>query len=213
MNAVPIRGAVSAMTVAVLLVAGCSSSSKPADSDASSAAKAPVGPPQLVTAKTAFWPMYTAAHNWAPDVVILGVAEKDVTGFTNDAGKAAEWDATFASPSLGKYRVDTYGITTVLPDVHKGAAAGLPMPWHGATQDAMPIDPSTFQVDSDAAYTAAAADAADWLKKNPDKKLASIGLGNAYKLHVPVWYVVWGDKKSGGYAVAVDAATGKVLKK
>jgi hypothetical protein len=86
------------------------------------------------------------------------------------------------------------------------------MPWHGATQDAMPIDPSTFQVDSDAAYTAAAADAADWLKKNPDKKLTSIGLGNAYKFHVPVWYVVWGDKKSG-YAAYVDAATGKVLKK
>jgi hypothetical protein len=150
---------------------------------------------------------------WAPDAVFLGITAKDVPGFTNDSGKAAMWQASFGSPGLHKYRNDSYAIATVLPDIHKGAAAGLALPWGGPTRDAMPIDPSTFNVDSDATYTAASTDAADWLKKNPDKKLSSMGLGNAYKFQKPVWYVVWGDQKSGGYIAYVDAISGKVLKK
>jgi len=203
--------AVSAMAVAVLFCAGCSQST-PAG-DASGAAKQSAAPPQLVSAKTAFWPMNRAAMAWSPDVLFLGITAKDVPGFTNEAGKAAMWQATFGSPHLRKYRIDSYAIATVLPDIHKGPVAGLGLTWGGATRDAMPIDPSTFNVDSDAAYAAAATDAADWLKKNPDKKLSSMGLGNAYKFQKPVWYVVWGDQKSGGYIAYVDAITGKVLKK
>ena len=202
--------AVSTVAVAMLFLAGCSQSSSP--SGEAPAAAAPAGPPKLVTGNTAFGPMYKAARSWAPDLVILGIEAKDIPGFQNDAGKAAMWQATFASPSLHKYRVDSYAIATVLPDIHKGASAGLGLPWPGATRDAMPIDPSAFPVDSDAAYTAASADAADWLKKNPDKKPSSVGLVNAYKFHTPVWYVVWGDKKSG-YIAYVDAMSGKVLKK
>ena len=203
------RWALSGM--AALLLAGCSGSTKPSDSNGSTATTGPTSPPQLVAAKTAFWPMYKSASAWAPDVVILGLTEKDVPGFTNDAGKAALWEATFGSPNLHKYRVDTYAIATVLPSIHKGAVAGLALPWTGATRDAMPVDLTSFNTDSDAAYAAAAADAADWLKKNSDKKLSSITLGNAFKFHTPVWAVMWGDKKSG-YIAYVDANSGKVLK-
>jgi len=197
--------------IAVLLLAGCSQSTKPAADAGSGAATGPAGPPQLVTAKTAFWPMYKSALTWAPDLVFLGVTAKEVPGFTNEAGKAAMWEATFASPSRGKYRVDTYAIATVLPDIHKGAAAGLPRRWGGATRDTMPVAIASFNIDSDAAYAAATADAADWLKKNPDQKLSAVALGNAFKFQRPVWGVVWGDKKSG-YVAYVDADSGKVLK-
>jgi hypothetical protein len=202
------RWALSAM--AAMLLAGCSGS-KPADNNGSATTTGPTGPPQLVAAKTAFWPMYKSALTWAPDLVILGLTEKDVPGFANEAGKAAMWEATFGSPSLHKYRVDDYAIATVLPSIHKGATAGIALPWAGATRDAMPVDLTSFNIDSDAAYAAASADAADWLKKNPDKKLSSIALGNAFKFHTPVWAVMWGDKKSG-YIAYVDANSGKVLK-
>jgi hypothetical protein len=155
--------------------------------------------------------MYKSAHAWASDLEVIKLTPKDVPGFNNSAGKAAMWEASFGSPSMHKYRVDTYSIATVLPDIHKGPVDGLQMPWAGATRDAMPVDLSSFNVDSDAAYQAAAADAAEWLKKNPDKKLTAIELGNAYKLQAPVWYIMWGDKKSG-YVAFVDANTGKVLK-
>jgi len=202
--------AVSAMAVAVLL-AGCSQSAKAPAGDESKAAKEAAGPPQLVTAKTAFWPMYTAARKWTPDLVTLGILPKEVPGFTNEAGKAAMWEAAFASPSLHQYRRYTYAITTVPPDIYKGVVAGIRLPWGGATRDVMPLDTTLFNVDSDAAYQAAAADAAAWLKKNPDKKLSSLQLGNTYRFQAPVWYLSWGDKKSG-YIAFVDATSGKVLK-
>ena len=211
MNIVCKRFAGCAVAVAVVLMLGCSPSATPVASDTPSAAK-PAAPATLVSAKTAFNPMYTSAVRWAPDVVLLSVNPKSVPGFTNEGGKAAMWEAAFASPSLHKYRVDTYAITTVLPSIHKGGSAGMPMPWGGASRDVMPVEVSSFNVDSDTAYKAAAADAADWLKKNPDKKLSTIALGNTYRFQIPVWYVLWGDAKTGGYVSYVDANSGKVLK-
>jgi hypothetical protein len=210
MNIVLKRFAGSAM-VAALFLAGCSSASKSDTSDTPAKAT-PAAPPALVTAKAAFNPMYTSAVRWAPDVVLLSINPKEIAGFTNGEGKAAMWEAAFASPSLHKYRVDTYAITTILPSIHKGGSAGMPLPWGGPSRDVMPVEVSSFNVDSDAAYKAAAADAADWLKKNPDKKLTTIGLGNTYKFQRPVWYVLWGDPKTGGYVAYVDANSGKVLK-
>jgi len=204
------RCAVGAVACAALFFGGCSSSSKTPATD-ESAAKAPAAPPELVTAKTAFWPMDKAAVTWASDAVPLGLTAKDLTGFKNEGGKAAIWEATFASRSLHAQRVETYAIVTVLPTIHKGATAGLKQPWGGETQDVMAIDPSAFKIDSDAAYQAASEDAAAWLKKNPDKKLTSIVLGNASRFHGPVWALLWGDKKSG-YIAYVDANSGKVLK-
>jgi hypothetical protein len=198
-----------AMAVVVVLLAGCSQSTAPAASDA--AVAKPAGPPPLVSAKTAYGPMYKSAVAWSSDAVMLHIAAKEVPGFKNEAGKAAMWEATFASPSLHKYRVDTYAIATVLPDIHRGASAGLPLPWGGQTRDAMPIDLSSFNTDSDAAYTAAATDATEWLTKNPDKKLSAMELGNVFKFHALVWYVMWGDEKTG-YISYVDASTGKTLK-
>ncbi|MDR5727658.1 MAG: hypothetical protein RB191_09550 [Terriglobia bacterium] len=206
------RSAVSAVAVAVLLLAGCSkSTTQPSATNQPASAAKPAGPPQLVPAKTAFWPMYTSAHNWAPDVITLQVTAKEVPGFKNEAGKAAMWQAAFASPSLREYRIYSYSIAAVPPDIFKGVDAGLALPWGGITRNAMPVDISLFNVDSDAAYKAAAADAADWLKKNPDKSLALFQLGDTFKFSGPVWYLLWGNEKSG-YAAFVDADSGKILK-
>jgi hypothetical protein len=76
----------------------------------------------------------------------------------------------------------------------------------------MPIDTSLFTVDSDTAYKAAAADAAEWLARNPKKPLTVLDLSSTGESHAPVWYVAWGDKKNG-YTVAVNASTGTLYKK
>ena len=200
-----------ALAVAALLVVGCSGSSAPADNGAGAAA-VPAGPPATITAKTAFGKMYPSALAWASDVEFLTQKPDELSGFKNEAGKAAEWEATFASASLHQYKVYTYSVATVLPDVHKGVSANVALPWKGDSRDAMPIDLSLFTVDSDAAYQAAAADAASWLAKNPDKKFSALALGRTYKFGGPVWLVTWGDATKGGYAVFVDATTGKVYK-
>ncbi len=204
--------AIRAMAVAVLLLAGCSPSTTPSAGNDSQAAKQPTAPPELVTAKTAFWPMYTSARSWTPDLVLIRLTPKEVPGFKNEAGKAAMWQAAFASPSLHQYRIYSYAIAAVAPDIHKGAVAGLRLPWGGVTRDAMPVELSSFNIDSDAAYQTAVTDAAAWLKKNPGKEPSSFELGNTYRFQAPVWYLVWGDKKSG-YVAFVDANTGKTLNK
>jgi hypothetical protein len=200
-----------AVAVAVLLLTGCSQSTNPSTGNESQAAKQPTGPPELVTAKTAFWPMYTSARSWSPDLTMIRLTPKEVPGFKNEAGKAAMWQAAFASPSLHQYRIYSYAIAAVAPDIHKGVVAGLRLPWGGVTRDAMPVELTSFNVDSDVAYQAAAADGAAWLKKNPDKALSSFALGNTFRFQAPVWYLMWGDKKSG-YVAFVDANSGKVLK-
>lgn len=204
------RSALVGVAFALLLFGGCSSSSKTSTSD-ESAAKTPATPPEIVTAKTAFLAMETAAMGWANDAALLEMKPQELTGFKNEAGKAALWEATFGSRSQHAQRVVTYAIVTILPSIHKGATMDLKQPWGGETQAVMAIDPSAFKIDSDAAYQTAVQDAAAWLKKNPDKKLTSIILGSAAKFHGPVWGVLWGDKKSG-YIVYVDASTGKVVK-
>jgi hypothetical protein len=213
MNGMLKRCAVTAMAFAVLILAGCTqpATNAPASNETPAAAT-PAAPPEPVAAKTAFWLMYTPARSWAPDIQTISVVAGEVPGFKNEAGKAAMWQATFGSPTLRQSRVYTYAIATVQPDIRKGVTAGVAGAWSGITRNAMPIDLTMFTVDSDAAYQAAASDAADYLKKNPDKHLSSLELGDSYRFPSPAWYLVWGDAKSG-YAAFVDAGTGKVLKK
>jgi hypothetical protein len=210
MNALLKQHLVSAIAGAVLISAGCSQPTKPSgdDTTATKEAAAPVVP---VTAKTALWPMYTSARNWATDIVILKITNKEVAGFKNEAGKAAMWEVTFASPSRQEYRVYSYAIAAQPPDIYKGVVVGRGMPWSGPTRDAMPIPLSDFNVDSDTAYNTAATDAAPWLKKNPEKTLSAFELWNNYRFQAPVWFLKWGDKKSG-YIAFVNATTGKLVK-
>ena len=172
-------------------------------------------PPRLHPTRhreTAFWPMFKSAIGWSGDVEVLKLAPKDVPGFKNDQGNAAMWEATFASPRKHQVRVYTYSIAAVPPDILKGIEAGFPEPWAGETSDAMPIDLSGFNIDSDAAYKAAAAAATGWLAKNPGKAPTSLELGSTFALHAPVWYVAWGDKRNG-YVALVNATTGELFQK
>jgi len=202
----------STVAVAVLMMAGCTQSTQPSASDQSAIVNTPAGPAQLITAKTAFWPMYKAAMAWSGDIQVIRLSQKVVPGFKNQAGKAAMWEAAIGSPSRHEYRLYTYAIASVLPDIHKGTAAGSTRPWSGQTRDAMPIDVTVFNTDSDAAYQLSAADAAGWIAKNPDKLLTSLELGSTYKISAPIWYLVWGDTKSG-YIGLVNATSGTLYKK
>lgn len=165
-----------------------------------------------ITAKTAYLAMYKSAYKWSPDVVLLKLNPDPRPGFGFDAGKAGIWEAMFGSSSKREYRIFTYAVAAHSPDIYKGVTVGNAVPWGGPTRDVMPIPSADFAVDSDAAYSTAAADGAAWIKKNPDKKVTTFQLGNGYSFPSPVWYIVWGDKKSG-YVALVNATTGKVMKK
>lgn len=196
-----------AVVIAILVLTSCSpeTGKKPEESAAKPAV--PQGP---ISAKTAFWEMYHSAHSWAADVAPLSLESKEVPGVKNADGKAAMWTATFGSPGLRQFRTYSYSVADHKPDIVQGLMIGSAQPWGGPRNDAMTFDTSDLAVDSDAAYQTARVQASAWVDKNPGKD-ATFTLGNASRFPGPVWYVLWGDKKSG-YSVYVSAKTGAVVK-
>lgn len=177
--------------------------------DTKPAASNPAPSPEAVAAKTAFWEMYKMAHTWAADLVPLTLESKQLAGTRYGGGKYVMWTATFGSLKLHQARKFIYSGIAKAPDVRKGVVVGNPLPWAGPTRDALPFDTGEFAVDSDAIYNTAYAQASTWVKAHPDKDV-SLSLGNAARFSGPVWYVLWGDTKSG-YAVFVNAKSGVVV--
>jgi len=212
MLALPKMLLATALAAAIFSLSNCSQSFNGSTDVTTVNASETSNTPAPVTAKTAYVETYKSAYKWSPDVVLLRLIPNAKSGFTFDSGKGGLWEATFASPSKHECRIFTYAIAAHSPDIYKGVMVGNAMAWGGITRDVMPISSAEFVVDSDAAYNVATADAATWLKKNPDKKISTFQLGNGYSFPAPVWYVVWGDKKSG-YVAFVNATTGKVMKK
>jgi len=172
--------------------------------------QAPAKPPEPVSAQTAFYEMYKPARTWAPDLLALSLLANEVPSMKSADGKFPMWTAVFVSPSLHQARTFTYSVIDDGANVHKGVNVGGEESWSGATPKSSPFQTTDFAVDSDAAYKTAYAKAEAWVNKHPGKK-AAFSLGSAARFPAPVWFIIWGDTKSG-YAVYVNATTGTVIK-
>ena len=157
--------------------------------------------------------MYTPAHAWAPDLVPISLKNGDVTGVKNSEGKAGVWTAVFGSPALRSARTYTYSVADDLPSISKGVRAQGTEPWAGPTTAVMTFQTGDFTIDSDAAYKAAADKAGAWLK-DPENaaKPVSLSLGAASRFPAPVWYILFGNSKSG-FVALVNASTGNIIAK
>ena len=190
---------------AVLAIDACST--KPAATETKAVETKPEAPPEPVAAKSAFYLMYKPARAWAPDVMPLSLTGNDVEGIESGNGKYPMWTAVFVSAARQEARTFFYAVANHAPDVHKGVSIGGAEPWGGATTKSRPFPISEFNINSDGAYKAGAEKAADWLTKHPEKKLAGMILGSTSHFAGPVWYLLWGDHKSG-YEIFIDATTG-----
>jgi hypothetical protein len=203
-----------ALVFAALGLTACSSEpakTPEAKTDTDAAKKAPAGPPEPVLAKTAFYEMYTPAHAWAADMVPISLKSGEVAGVKNAEGKAGVWIAVFGSASQHLARTYTYSVADGLPTIAKGVKAETPEAWAGPTTAVMTFQTSDFTVDSDAAYKAAAAKAADWLKDPANAaKPVSLSLGAASRFPAPVWYLLFGNS-TVGFAAYVNATTGNII--
>jgi hypothetical protein len=206
---------VAVFSVAVIGLSACSS--EPAKTIEAktddTAKKAPAGPPEPVPAKTAFYEMYTPAHGWAADLLPISLKSGELAGVKNAEGKAGFWTAVFVSPSQHAARTYTYAVADQLPNITKGVKAEGTEPWAGPTAAVMTFETSDFTTDSDAAYKTAATKAADWLKDAENvAKPVSFTLGAARRFPAPVWYILFGNSKSG-FAVTINASTGNIVAK
>lgn len=197
--------------LATLVLTACSQAPKAPTTNTTTAQAAPkptVTAPQPVSGQTAFWEMYKSAYAWSKDVQPLTLANKEMAGFKSEGGNSPLWTATFASASRGEARTFTYSIVETSA-LSKGVNVGGPIRWSGPTREVMPFQTSDFTADSTAAFAAAAADGGAWLAKNPGKT-PTFTLGSNARFVSPVWYVMWGNKKSG-YASFVSATSGQVI--
>jgi hypothetical protein len=197
------------IAAAVLAVTSCSTAPKPSATETKVVAEAKKEPPKPsgpVAAQTAFYEMYKPARSWATDVMPLSLVSGEATAVKNVDGKAAVWTAVFVSSSRREARTFTYSTVDDGEIILRGVSAGGAQAWSGATAHSKPFQSTEFLVNSDAAFKTAATKAEAWLKKNPDKKWG-MALGSSSRFPRPVWFILWGNTKSG-YAAYVDATTG-----
>ena len=199
-----------ALAIAVLLITACSEQPKPGpaaneNASSSSASSTPI------SGKKAFWEMYKSAYSWSNDLVPLKLESKELAGVKNDGGNAGMWVATFGSFRKHQALVITYAVAAQPPEIYKGINVGHPITWAGPASDATPFQTSDLVTDSDAVYKTALAQAQPWLAKHPDKQASFLLGNNPTRFSTPVWYVLWGDSKSG-YGVFVNSKTGDIAK-
>jgi hypothetical protein len=180
---------------AVVAMTACSEAPTPTEIEKAQVEtkQEPAKPPEPVAAQTAFYEMYKPARTWAPDLLALSLISNEVPSMKSEDGKFP-------------YSVVDDGTT-----VRKGVNVGGAESWSGATPKSSPFQTTGFVVNSDAAYKTAYAKAEGWVTKHPGKKVA-FSLGSAARFPAPVWFIIWGDTKSG-YAVYVNATTGAVIGK
>ncbi len=201
-----------AALAAVLLLTSCSEAPKPAESkEANAPAKAePPGPPEAVDGRTAFFEMYKPARAWATDLLPLTLASGEIPGIKNEDGKAGMWTAVFVSPSRSEARTFVYAVADHGSDIHKGVSARGAQTWSGSTPQGRPFQITEFSINSDEAFKVASKTAGAWLKRHPGQKV-SIALASTTRFPGPVWYIMWGSRRSG-YLAFVSATTGVAMK-
>jgi hypothetical protein len=200
-----------AVLAGALLLAACTEAPQPAQTKTETAPKAePAAPPEAVAARTAFFEMYKPAHSWAADLLPLTLSAGEVPGIKNEDGKAGMWTAVFVSPTRREARTFVYAVADHGTDIHKGISVGGAEVWSGPTAKSRPFQVAEFVTNSDDAFKAASQKAAAWLHAHPDKKV-TITLADAGRFSGPVWYIMWGDAKSG-YLAFVNATTGLPMK-
>ena len=189
----------------LLLLVACTEEPKPA-------AKKEVKPAEPVTAVTAVHQTYRQARGWAPDCLLLQVANldvKDVKG--QEGGKMAAWEVTFVSPKERQSRRYTYSVVEVpASNLHEGVSGGTPDTWSpvGQTQ---PFAIQYLKADSPAAYATAMTKAKDYASKHPDMPVKFVV--DWQKRHLnPTWRVYWGESvPTSTYGVYVDGTYDKYV--
>jgi hypothetical protein len=166
----------------VLLLAGCSEPTPPANKEAEK-------PPEAITGQSAFWKMYSVARVWDPQCAVLKMGSIALSQVPAVRGKSGAWGATFVSASKGKSLSYTFSVVEAEGNLHKDVFAGSAEPWGG--QD-LTFPALAVKIDTDAALETALKKAGDYEKKDPGKPI-TVQLERVKKYQNPVWRIIWGE--------------------
>ncbi len=169
--------------------------------------------PEPVTARKAFYRIYSAARMWAPDVMPLRVESMPVEGITPKDGKFGAWRVTFVSQAKGKIKVFTYAVIEASASLHEGVFSVGEDRWSGPKPIEQPFYVQAFQIDSDAALKTAQEKSSDYLKKNPNRPVfMQLEFTRLYP--EAAWRILWGESVStSDRSIYVSATTGLYMGK
>lgn len=186
------------LTLGLMVTIACSSEpSKPAPPET-----AQPKAPEAITGSSAFYKCYIAARGWAPDAQPF-LAES--AGTKSRDGKATEWRAGFASPSLHFTRFYTWSNGDISHNVDDTYS-----PTNSSTQI---FNVQFLKVDTDKAFAIAQQHGGDkLLEKEPDTPILYL-LDWSRQTNELIWHVIYGtDRETAKLRVAVNASTGEFSK-
>ena len=197
-----------AISLIALLFLGCSEAPKP------EAKKEPPKPAEPVSGQSALFKMYQKARtSWAQDAQVVTLNSIHVPEVAAAPGKAGAWQATFASTSLGKTQTLTYSVVEQEGNLHQGVFSSGEGSWSGRQGQNTSFDIRAASTDSEAAYKAADAKAADYDKTHPGMSISFL-LEKIDQYPTPVWRVIWGESVgTSNFSIYVNAANGEYLGK
>jgi hypothetical protein len=191
---------------ALLALVSCSSAPTVAEK------KAPAAPKVVepISARKAFYQVFSAARMWSADVKPLRMESMPVEGITPKDGKFGAWRITFVSQAKGKMKVFTYSVIEASATLHEGV---FPVGEDRLTGSEQPFYVQAFKIDSDEAVKVAEEKSVDYLKKNPGKPMfMQLEFTRLYP--ETAWRVLWGDSVSmSDRSIYVSASTGLYLGK
>ena len=154
-----------------------------------------------------------ARASWSGDAQVVKLNSLAAPGVPVVAGEAGAWQATFASPSLGKTRTYTYSVVEQEGNLHKGVFGTGEGSWSGRQGVNTAFLISAASIDSTAAYKTADEKAGDYDQKHPGMTI-SFELDRVPQFPNPVWRVIWGESvATSNFSIYVDASTGTYLTK
>jgi len=194
---------------ALLALAGCSSSTPPAEESK------PAAPPEKkvpvpYTAQECFSRLVAQAHLWTPDAMPAHVESDLNTESNGQDGKSTIWRGIFASATRRSVRTFTCSGSRIPDAAVFGVSAEMET---GYDPRVVPFDSFLLKTNSDQAFKMAQEHGGDALmKKDPQQPVVYV-LEMSRGQTMPYWYVIYGRslKENQGIGV-INATTGAFVR-
>jgi len=200
-------------SVALLMLAACSSSPKTGSSAESQPATKPV-PKQAEykTGRTALQKMYISARGWAGDAQLFRLQSQFTADAPTSEGKAGLWRASFASPARRAMKMFVWS-GLVGPDTpEQGITFSAEDSWNPTNASTRVFDLGFLKIDSDQAYGVAQQHGGEKLTANPSQPVFFVLDWDAQNSQL-VWHVIYGNTQDNAkLRIAVNASSGEFLR-
>ena len=169
--------------------------------------------PELATGRTAFQKLYIAARGWARDAQPYRLQSEITSVASGKDGKAALWQASFASPSQRGVKPYTWSGSDLEDTPSRGVSPGNEDNYNPTNSTTQIFDIQFLKVDSDRAFEEAQRHGGDkLLEKSPDTPVFYI-LDWSPSTSKLTWHVIYGSNRDEAkLRVAIDATSGEFIR-